>query len=62
MQKSAMCTKLNKQFASGFAVGSLFPFFCEVNFSLCGEKFFFARKPGICRKPTRIRRGLRCCL
>ena len=25
MQKSAMCTKLNKQFASGFAVGSLFP-------------------------------------
>ena len=23
MQKSAMCTKLNKQFASGFAVGSL---------------------------------------
>ena len=27
MQKSAMCTKLNKQFASGFAVGSLFPFF-----------------------------------
>ena len=41
MQKSAMCTKLNKQFASGFAVGSLFPFFCEVSFSLCGEKFFF---------------------
>ena len=34
MQKSAMCTnamctKLNKQFASGFAVGSLFPFFVE---------------------------------
>ena len=30
MQKSAMCTKLNKQFASGFAVGSLFPFFVFV--------------------------------
>ena len=29
MQKSAMCTKLNKQFASGFAVGSLCPFFVE---------------------------------
>ena len=40
MQKSAMCTKLNKQFASGFAVGSLFPFFCGMSFSLCGEKFF----------------------
>ena len=43
MQKSAMCTKLNKQFASGFAVGSLFPFFCEVSFSLYGKSFFFAR-------------------
>ena len=32
MQKSAMCTKLNKQFASGFAVGSLFPF--------AGKSFF----------------------
>ena len=40
MQKSAMCTKLNKQFASGFAVGSLFPFFCEVSLSLCGKSFF----------------------
>ena len=29
MQKSAMCTKLNKQFASGFAVGSLVPFLVE---------------------------------
>ena len=29
MQKSAMCTKLNKHVASGFAVGSLFPFFVE---------------------------------
>ena len=29
MQKIAMCTKLNKQFASGFAVGSLFPFFAQ---------------------------------
>ena len=29
MQKSAMYTKLNKQFASGFSVGSLFPFFVE---------------------------------
>ena len=38
---SAQNPKLNKQFASGFAVGSLFPFFCEVSFSLCGEKFFF---------------------
>ncbi len=29
MQKRAMCTKLNKQFASGFAVASLFPFFAQ---------------------------------
>jgi len=29
MQKSAMCIKLNKQFASGFAVDSLFPFFVK---------------------------------
>ena len=29
MQKRAMCTKLKKQFASGFAVGSLFPFFVK---------------------------------
>ena len=60
MQKSAMCTKLNKQFASGFAVGSLFPFF--VSFSLCGEKFFFARKPESRTRQTQIRRELRCCL
>ena len=29
MQKSAMCTKLNKQFASGFDVAALFPFFAD---------------------------------
>ncbi len=29
MLYSAQCTKLNKQFASGFAVASLFPFFAE---------------------------------
>ena len=29
MQKSAMCTKLKKLSASGFAVGSLFPFFVK---------------------------------
>ncbi len=40
---SAQNPKLNKQFASGFAVASLFPFFCAMSFSLCGEKFFFAR-------------------
>ena len=62
MQKSAMCTKLNKQFASGFAVGSLFPFFCGMSFSLCGEKFFFACKPKSRTRRTQIRRELRCCL
>ena len=41
MQCCAMCIKLKKQFAAAFAVDSLFPFFCELNFSLCGEKFFF---------------------
>ena len=62
MQKSAMCTKLNKQFASGFAVGSLFPFLQNELFPLRGKVFFFARKAEKCRKSTRIRRGLRCCL
>ena len=61
MQKSAMCTKLNKQFASGFAVGSC-SFFCGMSFSLCGEKFFFARKPESRTRQTQIRRELRCCL
>ena len=36
MQKSAMCTKLNKQFASGFAVGSLW----NELFPLRGKVFF----------------------
>ena len=40
MQCCAMCIKLKKQFAAAFAVDSLFPFFRELNFSLCGEKFF----------------------
>lgn len=40
MQKSAMCTKLNKQFASGFAVGSLFPFLWNELFPLRGKVFF----------------------
>ena len=61
MQKSAMCTKLNKQFASGFAVGSLFPFFCEVSFSLCGEKFFFARFRASDTQKYHYRREPRCC-
>ena len=62
MQCNVMRRKLKKLSASGFAVGSLFPFFCELNFSLCGEKFFFARKPEKRCKPYTIRRGLRCCL
>ena len=59
---SAQNPKLNKQFASGFAVASLFPFFCAMSFSLCGEKFFFARKPESRTRQTQIRRELRCCL
>ena len=62
MQKSAMCTKLNKQFASGFAVGSLFPFFCEVSFSLCGEKFFFARLRLLAADRAGQERRPPCCL
>ena len=62
MQCSAMSLKLKNQFTAAFAVDSLFPFFCELNFSLCGEKFFFARKPEKRCKPYTIRMGLRCCL
>ncbi len=40
MECNVMRRKLKKLFASGFAVGSLFPFFCEVSFSLCGKSFF----------------------
>ena len=61
MQKSAMCTKLNKQFASGFAVGSLFPFLWNELFPLRG-KVFFARKPESRTRQMQIRRELRCCL
>ena len=62
MQKSAMCTKLNKQFASGFCRGFVVSFFCGMSFSLCGEKFFFARKPESRTRQMQIRRELRCCL
>lgn len=62
MQKSAMCTKLNKQFASGFAVGSLFPFFCGMSFSLCGEKFFFARLRLLAADCAGQERRPPCCL
>ena len=62
MECNVMRRKLKKLSASGFAVGSLFPFFCEVSFSLCGEKFFFARKPESRTRQTQIRRELRCCL
>ena len=57
---SAQNPKLNKQFASGFAVASLFPF-CAMSFSLCGEKFFFARfrVPDI--QKYHYRREPRCC-
>ena len=41
MQKSAMCTKLNKQFASGFAVGFVcFLFLWNELFPLRGKVFF----------------------
>ena len=61
MQKSAMCTKLNKQFASGFAVGSLFPFLWN-ELSLCGEKFFLPVSRKAEPDKSQIRRELRCCL
>ena len=62
MECNVMRRKLKKQSASGFAVGSLFPFFCRMSFSLCGEKFFFARKSESRTRQTQIRRELRCCL
>ena len=63
MECNVMRRKLKKLSASGFAVGSLFPFFCEVSFSLCGEKFFFCPFVGL--KPTETTRNRRtppCCL
>ena len=58
---SAQNPKLNKQFASGFAVASLFPFFCAMSFSLCGEKFFFARFRASDTQKYHCRREPRCC-
>lgn len=58
---SAQNPKLNKQFASGFAVASLFPFFCAMSFSLCGEKFFFARFRAPDIQKYHYRREPRCC-
>ena len=46
------------RFCRGFVVS----FFCRMSFSLCGEKFFFARKPESRTRQTQIRRELRCCL
>lgn len=61
MQCNVMRRKLKKLSASGFAVGSLFPFFCEVSFSLCGEKFFFARFRASDTQKYHYRREPRCC-
>ena len=58
---SAQNPKMNKQFASGFAVASLFPFFCAMSFSLCGEKFFFARFRAFDTQKYHYRRKSRCC-
>ena len=61
MECNVMRRKLKKLSASGFAVGSLFPFFCEVSFSLCGEKFFFARFRVPDTQKYHYRREPRCC-
>ena len=61
MECNVMRRKLKKLSASGFAVGSLFPFFCEVSFSLCGEKFFFARFRASDTQKYHYRREPRCC-
>lgn len=61
MQKSAMCTKLNKQFASGLPWVRCFLFLWNELFPLRG-KVFFARKPESRTRQTQIRRELRCCL
>ncbi len=41
MKAKMMRAKLKNQFAAVFAVAPVFPFL-RVDFSLCGEKFFFA--------------------
>lgn len=43
MQAGATRVKLKNRFASGFAMGSLFPFLCVELFPFLWEKFFFAR-------------------
>ena len=61
MECNVMRRKLKKLSASGFAVGSLFPF-CEVSFSLCGEKFFFARLRLLAADCAGQERRPPCCL
>ena len=60
MECNVMRRKLKKLSASGFAVGSLFPF--EVSFSLCGEKFFFARLRLLAADCAGQERRPPCCL
>ena len=57
---SAQNPKLNKQFASGFAVASLFPFLRNELFP-CGEKIFFARFRAPDTQKYHYRREPRCC-
>lgn len=57
---SAQNPKLNKQFASGFAVASLFPFLRNELFPLRGKVFFARfRVPDI--QKYHYRREPRCC-
>ena len=56
---SKMNAELKKQFAAVFAVGSVFPFFRLLNFSVCGKVLFFCLSAGSNARirPSEIRTG-----
>ena len=58
---SAQNPKLNKQFASGFAVASLFPFFAQWAFPFAGKSFFLPVFGHLTTQKYHYRREPRCC-
>ena len=62
MECNVMRRKLKKLSASGFCRGFVVSFFCEVSFSLCGEKFFFARLRLLAADRAGQERRPPCCL
>ena len=62
MECNVMRRKLKKAVRVRFCRGFVVSFFCEVSFSLCGEKFFFARLRLLAADRAGQERRPPCCL